>query len=264
MLVGDTAGFVSPVSGEGIHAGIVSGKAAAEAAIEALEKDDNIKYTWKSDVIYIQHDFNNKRSDYYKYFLEPDKIIHLSWEGLPNYMELFHFEKNLYSSYYFIKDMVISGVKDVTIIGTCFEYGMQSGTLSEDMPSSPINSYALAKDTLRKFLEELKKIYSFYLKWIRLFYLYGEGQNNNSILEQLKEALNNGDRVFNMSGGEQLRDYLTVEDVADYIVKIALQTKIDGIINCCSGNPISIRRLISSVLVAKSVQSKPAEISPPT
>lgn len=45
MLIGDTAGFVSPISGEGIHPGIVSGKAAAEAAINALEEDTISKKT---------------------------------------------------------------------------------------------------------------------------------------------------------------------------------------------------------------------------
>jgi dTDP-6-deoxy-L-talose 4-dehydrogenase (NAD+) len=51
-----------------------------------------------------------------------------------------------------------------------------------------------------------------------------------------------------MSGGEQLRDYLPVEVVAENIVKIALQNKIQGIINNCSGQPISIRRLVEEYL----------------
>ncbi|MHA2185975.1 MAG: geranylgeranyl reductase family protein [Promethearchaeota archaeon] len=41
MIIGDAAGFVSPISGEGIHASIVSGYAAGNTAIEALT-DDNI------------------------------------------------------------------------------------------------------------------------------------------------------------------------------------------------------------------------------
>ncbi|MBD3195970.1 MAG: geranylgeranyl reductase family protein [Candidatus Lokiarchaeota archaeon] len=47
MLIGDNAGFVSPISGEGIHPGIVSGEAAAEAAINALEQDNISKKTLK-------------------------------------------------------------------------------------------------------------------------------------------------------------------------------------------------------------------------
>ena len=112
-------------------------------------------------------------------------------------------------------------------------------------------TYALAKDCLRKFLEQLKKNIDFDLKWIRLFYMYGKGQNSNSILSQLETALEKKDKVFNMSGGEQLRDYLPVEKVAEYIVKISVQDKITGIINCCSGKPISIRELVVNYLAEK-------------
>lgn len=54
-----------------------------------------------------------------------------------------------------------------------------------------------------------------------------------------------------MSGGEQLRDYLKVEDVAEYILKIILQDNILGIINLCSGKPISIRTLVENYISKK-------------
>jgi dTDP-6-deoxy-L-talose 4-dehydrogenase (NAD+) len=125
---------------------------------------------------------------------------------------------------------------------------MKDGCLSEDMESDPQNPYATAKDELRKFLEKLQQQDLFTLKWIRLFYMYGEGQNPNSLLSQLETALQNGDEVFNMSGGEQLRDYLPIEKVAEYIVKIALQNKITGIINCCSGVPIKVKTFVENYL----------------
>ena len=72
-----------------------------------------------------------------------------------------------------------------------------------------------------------------------------------TILSQLDKSLKNGDVVFNMSGGEQLRDYLPVEKVAKYIIKIAVQNKVSGIINCCNGSPISIRKLVENYLQQK-------------
>ena len=54
-----------------------------------------------------------------------------------------------------------------------------------------------------------------------------------------------------MSGGEQLRDYLPVEKVAEDIVKIAMQNKVNGIINCCSGIPMSIRKLVENYLAER-------------
>jgi len=147
--------------------------------------------------------------------------------------------------------MIDNGLRKVIVTGTCLEYGMQSGALKEDFETKPDNPYALAKDCLKKFLEQLQKKIDFDLKWIRLFYMYGTGQSPNAILSQLGAALERGDKVFNMTGGEQLRDYLPVERVAEYIVTILMQDKITGVINCCSGEPILIRTLAEKFIAEK-------------
>jgi len=219
-----------------------------EVIATGVEDNNKIERTWINDVQYIKHNINDVIENYFEHFSKPDRLIHLAWAGLPNYNELFHFEDNLFTSYKFIKNCVISGIQDVTVIGTCFEYGLMNGLLSEDLNTDPSNPYALAKDTLRRFLTELNKHEPFNMKWIRLFYMYGEGQSKNSVLEQLKVSLERGDEVFNMSGGEQLRDYLPVDKVAEYISRIALTNDVSGIFNCCSGQPISIRKLVENYL----------------
>ena len=203
-------------------------------------------YEWFSQVQYIPYDLNVVHENLFQFFREPDVVIHLAWEGLPNYKDLFHFERNLFTNYRFLKNLLEGGLKSLTVTGTCLEYGLQNGCLSEDTPTQPTTPYSLTKDTLRKFLEQLQQKYHFLFKWIRLFYMYGKGQNPNSILPQLDEALKRGDKVFNMSSGEQLRDYLPVKKVAEYIAKVSLQNKVNGIINCCSGKPISIRKLVEN------------------
>jgi dTDP-6-deoxy-L-talose 4-dehydrogenase (NAD+) len=157
------------------------------------------------------------------------------------------------SNYRFIKNLVENGLKDVVCIGTCFEYGLQNGCLSEDMETKPCTVYGLAKDTLRKFIEELQKKYKFDFRWLRLFYPYGEGQSKSSLLSQLEKAILDKEKIFNMSGGEQLRDYLPIEVAADYIVKCSLQDEVQGIINICSGAPVSVRRLVESYILKKNV-----------
>jgi nucleoside-diphosphate-sugar epimerase len=101
---------------------------------------------------------------------------------------------------------------------------------------------------LRLRLEEFGKHFPFSLKWVRLFYMYGQGQNPNSLLSQLERALERGDQSFDMSGGEQVRDYLPVETVAENIVAIALQQETTGVINNCSGVPVTVNQLVESFL----------------
>lgn len=183
-------------------------------------------------------------------------LIHLAWEGLPNYSSLFHIEKNLMENYLFIKKAVESGIKTICISGTCYEYGLQNGCLTEETLPLPYTPYALAKDTLRKMLEELQKQFDFRLIWLRLWYVYGENQSPHSILSQLQKSLDDNNEFFNMSRGEQLRDYLPVEVMAQYIVEIATHPLASGIYNVCSGTPISIRRLVENYLDSTNQQIK--------
>ena len=217
--------------------------------------DKAVAAPWFLSVKYIPFNLKDFDSsvDYYKFFDEPDLVIHLAWEGLPNYKAAFHVEENLLRHYSFLKNLIYHGLTDLIITGTCFEYGMREGRLSEEMETNPSNAYAIAKDRLRKQLEQLQTAKEFQLKWIRLFYMYGIGQSPNSLLSQLDKAIAQGETVFNMSGGEQERDYLPVEAVAANIVKIALQNRVTGIINCCSGKPIKVKTLVENYLAKKNM-----------
>ena len=206
--------------------------------------------TWFKEVDYLPLDLKKIQPgfNYLSYFKYPDAVIHLAWEGLPNYNMAFHVEENLPRHLDFLNNLIDNGLSDLTVSGTCFEYGIQEGCLQEELESRPANSYARAKDHLRRALEERREKKNFHLKWLRLFYMYGRGQGPNSLFSQLDRALARGDQVFNMSGGDQVRDYLPVGKMAQYIVKIALQNTINGIINICSGEPIKVKQLVLNYL----------------
>ena len=218
--------------------------------VSATQVDSFAYVEWYDQVTVVPYVFTplTDQQNLFDYFGNPDALLHLAWQGLPNYKALFHIDQNLFPQYHFLKNLIINGLKNITVTGTCFEYGMQSGCLSETMSTVPANAYALAKDSLRRFLEMVQTEQPFSLKWARLFYMYGPGQSPNSLLPLLERAVAAGEGVFNMSGGEQLRDYLPVETVATYLCQIAEQTQIAGAINCCSGQPISVRRLVEDHL----------------
>lgn len=196
----------------------------------------------------VRMDLREPPSNAFGLMGEPDVLIHLAWGGLPNYKSRQHFEQELPRQYRFLAGLIESGLKNLVVTGTCFEYGMQSGPLREDMEAQPTNPYGFAKDALRRQLEFLKKDQSFMLTWARLFYLYGDGQAENSLLPQLRGAVERGDKAFSMSGGEQLRDYLSVTDVAKCLVSLAMGNRDNGIVNICSGKPISVRKLVEGWL----------------
>lgn len=211
-------------------------------------------FAWFNRVRFIACDVHQLPGDLLKLFRKQDAVVHLAWPGLPNYKEQFHFEETLPAEYDFLKSLVEGGMRHLLVTGTCFEYGLLSGCLSEDLPTQPANPYALAKDTLRKYMEALQQEHPFTFQWARLFYMYGEGQNPDSLLAQLDCAIDNGEPAFNMSGGEQLRDYLSVEEVARRLILLLMYPKCDGVINVCSGKPMSVRCLVDQHLVKRAAE----------
>jgi nucleoside-diphosphate-sugar epimerase len=195
--------------------------------------------------LWVEFDIQNPAENMFSLIGEVDVLIHLAWQGLPNYKSLHHFELELPNQYNFLSTLIEEGLKSVVVVGTCFEYGMQNGPLSEKLDAIPANSYGFAKDCLRKQLEFLKVKHNFKLTWVRLFYLYGDGQSDSSIYQQLKKSIQNSESKFNMSGGEQLRDYLPVKKAAQYLVDLGLLQKDIGAVNVCSGEPISVRNLVN-------------------
>lgn len=203
---------------------------------------------WYDKIEFIPYDFNKPIKDCYTHFHQPNRVIHTAWQGLPNYQSKHHLEKNLPGQLRFLNGLIVSGLKDLTVTGTCLEYGLKEGKLSEEMQVSPNTVYALAKQSLYRSLHHLRKQHDFDLKWLRLFYLFGEGQSEHALLPQLQRAIGRGQTSFNMSPGDQLRDYLDIDTCAELIVKLAFQNKIDDIINCCSGKPTQLRDLINNYL----------------
>ena len=212
--------------------------------IIAITRNASHLSDFKSAARIVEMDICKPDPDCFVHLGCPDVLLHLAWDGLPNYKSLHHFETELPSQYQFLKCMIQSGLQSVLAIGTCFEYGMQSGALVESLPTRPNNPYGYAKDALRLQLQFLKAAQPFNLTWARLFYLYGSGQPDSSLYPKLMQAILHKDETFDMSGGEQLRDYLPVAEVARILVALALKPRDMGVLNVCSGVPVSVRHMV--------------------
>jgi nucleoside-diphosphate-sugar epimerase len=181
----------------------------------------------------------------------PDVVLHLAWSGLPNYRSHHHIATELPVQFRFLSALASQGLKRLTGVGTCFEYGMINGVLDENMPTQPANPYGLAKDCLNKQLTMALSGTSCRFAWARLFYMFGEGQAPTSLYALVKKACHDGDDRFPMSGGEQVRDFLPIEVVAARLVALALDTDASGTFNICSGEPRAVRSLVEEWFAAR-------------
>ncbi len=185
-----------------------------------------------------------------------DVLLHLAWSGLTDFRSEVHLGQ-LAAHERLIRGWLETGVRRVVGVGTCLEYGLVEGELSESLPPAPVIAYAEAKAELSVRLEELAERCGATWAWARIFYPYGEGQHPRSLWTSLHAAIDRGDPSFPMSGGEQVRDYQPVDTVGSELAELALAESASGPVNICSGRPVVLKDLVASWIEASGSSIRP-------
>ena len=193
-------------------------------------------------------DLSQARTDWFELFGKPDAVLHLAWGGLPNYMDSYHVDVELPMQLKFVQSLIDSGLKKLVVAGTCYEYGLSSGAISESQMTNPNTPYGIAKDSLRKALFEIRSKKDFELTWARVFYPYGEGQSENSIYSQLTKAISGDEKEFAMGSGVQMLDFIQVTRVAKALRTFVTEKKGVGLINVGSGEPQSVIEFVKKLI----------------
>lgn len=189
---------------------------------------------------FINVDILNDTNNLYHRCKEPDIILHLAWQDGFNHYALSHID-NITKHFYFIKNMIDSGVKSISIMGTVHEIGYYEGKINENTPCNPLSYYGIAKNTLRHLLFAYTKDKNVSLKWLRAYYITGDDKNNHSVFTKMLEADKRGENKFPFTKGTNQFDFINIEELSKQISLATIQNKIDGIINVCSGEPISLK-----------------------
>jgi nucleoside-diphosphate-sugar epimerase len=201
-------------------------------------------------------DITSKKENWYLELDKPDIVIHLAWDYLNNFRDLKHKNKLLDLHNLFLSNLIINGLKNIIVSGTCLEYGKIEGELHENFKPKPIVPYAIAKNELRLKLLKLKKKHKFNFSWLRLFYIYGE-KSNSKLYNELNLSIDKHNKYFRMSKGDQIRDFINIKILIKYISKIIINHRNFGVINVCSGKPITVKNLVNKWITDKKSNIKP-------
>lgn len=202
-------------------------------------------------------DILDSQENIYEIVGKPDICIHLAWQdGFIHDSERHMI--NLAKHYMFIKHMLEGGLKHISIMGTMHEIGYWEGEIDEDTPTNPLTLYGIAKNALRQSMNGLLKNYPDVIyQWLRAYYIYGDDSFNKSIFTKITIMENEGKKVFPFTSGENKYDFIEVNILATQIAKASTQRKIQGIINCCSGEPISLKEQVEKFLIEKNYKIRP-------
>ena len=185
--------------------------------------------------------------DIYEQLNRPDVCIHLAWRD-----GFVHNSKNhlgdLSAHFKFLTSLIDGGLKHLVVMGTMHEVGYHEGAIDEHTPCNPMSMYGIAKDSLRRAMLLYCKDKGCLLQWCRAFYILGDDKNNHSIFTKLLEADAAGKETFPFTTGKNQYDFITVTELAHQIASVSTQTEVTGIINCCSGKPVSLAERVEQYI----------------
>jgi dTDP-6-deoxy-L-talose 4-dehydrogenase (NAD+) len=192
-------------------------------------------------------DIFDRSLDVYKLAGEPDVVLHMAWQD--GFIHNADSHMGLLSNHYlFCKGLIDRGLRQLAVMGSMHEVGYHEGAIDENTPCNPTSMYGIAKDALRRSLFLAVQDKDTILQWLRGYYIYGDDKRNNSIFAKLCAAEEDGKKSFPFTSGTNQYDFIHVEDLAEQIANTVAQSYIFGIINCCSGQPLSLAEKVESFI----------------
>ena len=201
------------------------------------------------ELIYTDDLFTESESSLLNLCSNVGYVIHAAWYVEPGkYLNDIKNIDCMAGTLRLAKAASMANVKKFIGLGTCFEYDIKEMLLSINSPTKPHTFYGHIKLNTFKILESMFVTSKVEFLWCRLFYIYGEGDDERRLSGYIESCIKKNQPAY-LSHGMQIRDYLDVQKVAEKIVKHSFDSSV-GVRNICSSIPISIgdlsRKIASS------------------
>ena len=179
--------------------------------------------------------------------IRPTHLLHLAW-----YVEHGQFWTSLdncrwvEASIALLREFGANGGQRVVTSGTCAEYEAGHALCIEaETPCRPATLYGASKHALSVLQAALCRQMGVSSAWARVFFLYGPGEPDRKLISSVISSLLRGE-LAETTHGEQVRDFLHVEDVARALVAI-LDSGLEGAVNVGSGHPVTQRHVVETI-----------------
>lgn len=179
--------------------------------------------------------------------VEPTHLLHLGWYVVPG--KLITAPENfdwVTASFDLVRRFREAGGSRLAICGSGYEYDWAHGYCTENLtPCTPNTVYGACKNALHEMVRAYAGQAGLSLAWPRVFFLYGPGEHPDRLVASVIRALLCG-QPAPCSHGQQIRDYMHVQDVADGLVAV-LDSDASGAVNVCSGAATALRDIVLTI-----------------
>jgi len=179
--------------------------------------------------------------------VKPSHLLHFAWYTEPGmYWTSTENLRWIEASLTLIRAFSINGGQRVVVAGTCAEYDWKYGYCIEDVtPLLPTTLYGICKNSLQMMLAGLSEQSRLSSAWGRIFFPYGPYDYPTKLVSSVIRSLLKG-KPAPCSHGNQIRDYLYVQDVAEAFIRI-LESDLQGPVNIASGYPVTIKNIVYKI-----------------
>lgn len=176
--------------------------------------------------------------------VKPTHLLHFAWDTTPGgYWTSPENLRWVQASLELIRSFVDQGGERAVFAGSCAEYDWEYGYCSEAVtPRNPRTLYGICKNSLQDIFSEFCKQKCISSAWGRIFFLYGPYEVRSRLVPSVVVPLLQ-DKVASCTHGNQIRDFLYVEDVASAFVSL-LESSVEGPVNIASGQPLAVKTIV--------------------
>lgn len=183
----------------------------------------------------------------YEQFGCPDILIHMAWrDGFIHNSDAHMYDLSNHME--FLSHMIDGGVKLVSVMGSMHEIGYYEGAIKADTPCNPQSMYGVAKNALRQALFLYGNGKDVIIDWLRAYYIFGDDSRGSSIFAKIVQAVDDGKKTFPFTSGKNLYDFVHVDELAKMIAASSTQDEVRGIINVCTGKPVSLAEQVEKYI----------------
>lgn len=179
--------------------------------------------------------------------VQPSHLLHFAWYTVSGkYWTSVENLRWVQASISLLREFAQHGGRRVVMAGSCAEYDWRYGYCSEaTTPLAPSTLYGICKHALQLMVSAFSKQAGLSAAWGRIFFLFGPYEHPDRLVAYVIRSLLRAE-VARCSHGNQIRDFLYVQDVADAFLAL-LDSAVFGPINIASGRPVALRELIYKI-----------------
>ena len=187
-----------------------------------------------------------------------NKIIHLAAQssGEVSFSEpIYDLDTNIKGTMQVCLYSRDNDVSQIIFASSMSVYGESQGLVNESTLAIPLSLYAVGKKASEDYLRIFSKQFGFSVKSLRLFNIYGDGQNLYNMSQGmvsifLAQLLDSSKAVVVKGGIERYRDFSYISDIVSVFLSIvdeSLTISEFDILNVGSGEKTTVLKLINSL-----------------